>query len=305
MKKFGEKRDQSENSKEKSSRPLEQKRWGKKTEGAKEESPQTKRKYQSEKVDRSGGKEGSWEQVSGWYKKNVGEKGHYYHKRIVIPGVLRMLNLKGGDSLLDLACGQGVLARAIPNQIDYEGVDISPSLIQEAKIQTPGRSFRVGDATKTLGFLGKKRFTHAAIVLALQNISDPVKAFENLAERLVPGGKAVLVLNHPCFRIPKESHWYILPEEDIQARRIDRYQSDMKIEIQSEPSKGDKSPISYSYHFSLEKLFAWAFETGFVVDGFEEWVSDKKSYGAAANRENRARKEIPMFLAVRIRRVNE
>lgn len=257
-----------------------------------------------ERINAPKGKEGSWEQVSGWYKKNVGEKGHYYHKRIVIPGVLRMLDLKPSDTLLDLACGQGILARSIPKEVDYEGVDISPSLIQEAKKQTPGRSFRVGDATKPLGFLGKKTFSHAAIILALQNINDPLKAFKNLSERLIPGGKAVLVLNHPCFRIPKESHWHIDLEQDLQARRIDRYKSEMKSEIQSEPSKGEKSPVSYSYHFPLEKLFAWAFQTGFVIDGFEEWVSDKKSYGAAAQRENRSRKEIPMFLAIRVKKVD-
>ena len=75
----------------------------------------------------------SWQGVSKWYNKIVGEEGHYYHQHVVIPGVIRLLQIKNGDSLVDLACGNGVLRRNIKNNIEYLGVDISRNLIDEAK----------------------------------------------------------------------------------------------------------------------------------------------------------------------------
>jgi hypothetical protein len=43
-------------------------------------------------------------------------------------------------------------------------------------------------------------------------------------------------------------------------------------------------------------------EAGLCVDALEEWVSNKKSLpGKRAKAENRARKEIPLFLALRAR----
>jgi hypothetical protein len=38
------------------------------------------------------------ENSSGWYNKIVGEDGQYFHQKIVIPGVIRLLDLKIGES---------------------------------------------------------------------------------------------------------------------------------------------------------------------------------------------------------------
>src|SRR5579872_2382361 len=91
--------------------------------------------------------------MSGWdrseYGKCVGEKGHYYHQSVVLPESLRLLAMKEG-SLLDLGCGQGVLARHLPDKVEYWGVDLSKKLIEEAKKRTGAKKnhFLVGDAAK-------------------------------------------------------------------------------------------------------------------------------------------------------------
>ena len=75
----------------------------------------------------------SWQNVSGWYGKVVGEEGHYYHQQVILAQSLRLLDLQTDSSLLDLACGQGVLARRIPGEMYYTGVDSSKNLINQAK----------------------------------------------------------------------------------------------------------------------------------------------------------------------------
>lgn len=244
----------------------------------------------------------SWEPVEKWYRGSVGEEGHYYHQNIVIPGVLHLLAFDSPKSptLLDLACGPGVLARHIPKNIEYVGVDIAPSLIKAAKAQdhNPQHKYLVGDATKSLS-LGKKDFSHAAIILAIQNMEHPKLAFQNAAHHLQSGGYLVIVMNHPCFRIPRQSSWKIDEEQKTQFRRIDRYSSPMSIPIQAHPSQGEQSATTWSFHHSLSAYSQWLFETGFTIELIEEWHSDKVSTGKNAKMENRIRAEIPLFMAIR------
>lgn len=245
-------------------------------------------------------KSSSWEPVEKWYRGSVGEEGHYYHQHIILPGVIKLLNLKPGNSLLDLACGPGVLARAISKEIDYVGVDIAPSLVKTAKNmdKNPNHRYLVADATKVLP-LDKSDFTHAAIVLAIQNMELPKNAFVNAAKHLVKGGYLVIAMNHPCFRIPRQSSWKVDEVQKIQYRRIDRYSSPLSIPIQAHPSKGEESAETWSFHFPLASFSAGLFEAGLAIELIEEWHSDKVSTGGAAKMENRSRQEIPMFMAIR------
>ena len=250
----------------------------------------------------------SWEPVEKWYRGSVGEEGHYYHQHLILPGALRMLGLKEGDSLLDLACGPGVLARYLPPQVHYTGVDLSPSFIKAAKIydKDPHRLHRylVGDAVQPLP-LEKKDFSHCAIILAIQNIEFPEKAIKNAFLHLRPHGRLLLVMNHPCFRIPRQSSWKVDQEQKVQYRRIDRYSSPLSVPITAHPSKKEQGPASWSFHHPLADYSKALYENGFLIEWLEEWHSDKKSTGGAAKMENRSRGEIPLFLAIRAVKASE
>lgn len=242
-----------------------------------------------------------WQEVRGWYDKIVGDQGHYYHRQVVLPGVLKLLKLDKTKSpaLLDLACGQGILSRAIPDHVEYVGVDASESLVTAAERRSPSpkQQFAVGDVTESLP-VQRKDFTHATIILALQNIDDGASALKRAAEHLVDGGRLVFVLNHPCFRIPRQSAWGVDDKAKLQYRRMNRYLSPLEIPIQMQPGKGEKSVTTTSYHNSLATYMGWLKDAGFVVEDMEEWCSDKESTGGAAKMENRARREFPLFLAV-------
>jgi len=243
--------------------------------------------------------ETSWQPVEKWYKKSVGLKGQYYHEHVIIPGALHLLALEKNSSLLDLACGQGVLARHLDPQTYYQGFDLSPSLIQFAKknSRTPHHHFDVGDITKKLP-IQKFDFSHAALLLSIQNIEHPNFVFKNARDHLAPGGKLVVTLNHPCFRIPKNSSWEIDEENKIQYRRINRYLSSFKVPIQMNPSQEERSAMTWSFHHSLSYYSKSLYENGFVILKIEEWISDKKSEGKKAAMENQSRKEIPLFLTI-------
>jgi ubiquinone/menaquinone biosynthesis C-methylase UbiE len=241
----------------------------------------------------------SWQKVSKWYNQSVGDEGHYYHQHIIMPNLKRILNLKDNESLLDLACGQGVLERNMSKGIEYIGVDLASNLIREAidKKTNPKHKFLLADVSKDLP-INKTDFDAGAIVLALQNIKKPFGVIRNFAKHLKIDGKLVIVLNHPIFRIPRHSSWgEDITNNKIQYRRIDDYMTPLEIPIIANPGKRE-SENTWSYHYPLSAYSEMLFDNGFVIEKIEEWISDKKSTGSNAKVEDKARKEFPLFMAI-------
>ncbi len=226
----------------------------------------------------------SWEDAAKWYDKIAQEKGHYYHQAVIMPKLKKLIK----KSVLDLACGNGALAGNV--KCDYVGLDVSKSLIRAAQKKHEGAEFYTKDVTKDLDL--KRTFATATCILALQNIAEPEKVLQNAHKHLEDNGKLILVLNHPCFRIPRQSHWGIDNQKKLQYRRIERYMSEMEIPIQV-------GKVSLpSFHHPLSFYFDLLKKCGFLTVDVQEWCSDKKSTGGAAKMENRAREEFPLFLTI-------
>lgn len=239
----------------------------------------------------------SWDNSDRWYGELVGDKGHHYHQAVILPNLLKIIDLKPGQSLLDLGCGSGVLARSLPRGVEYVGIDSAKGLLAQAKKLTSHGHFVLGDATKPLP-IEKKDFDAACFILSLQNMEDGKGALAAAKKHLKPGARLFLVLNHPAFRIPRQTNWGVDEAAKLQYRKINAYMSPLKIPIQTHPGQGDSSPTTFSFHHPISTYSKWLHELGFSITLIEEWCSDKKSEGGRAKMEDRARKEIPLFMAI-------
>lgn len=240
----------------------------------------------------------SWEKSADWYDRILGERGSELYQAVVIPNALTMLAPQKGERILDLGCGQGVFSRAISETgAQVTGVDAAPTLIEKARTyrsRTPIRYFD-RDAAHLEG-IGE--FDAASAILCLQNMEHLEKVCTSVASVLKPGARMLWVLNHPAFRIPKQTSWEFAKDHSAQYRRVDAYSSTLSIPILMHPGKAN-SESTTSFHRSLESLSQAGFAAGMVMAGLSEWHSHKASQpGPRARAENHARKEFPLFLAM-------
>lgn len=219
-----------------------------------------------------------------------------YQRDLILPNLLRLLNIKKGEAILDLGCGPGFFAKEFA-QLGARvwGVDISKELIKFARANAPAVDFYDGSADD-LGFLEDNSVDKITVILAIQNIENVTGFFSECQRILKKGGKIFLVMNHPAFRIPKASSWGWDDKERIQYRRLDAYMSEDAEKIQMHPGEAP-TETTISFHRPLQVYFKVLAKQGFCVNKLEEWVSNKKSEaGPRAKAEDLARKEIPLFM---------
>jgi SAM-dependent methyltransferase len=239
----------------------------------------------------------SWGGVADWYAKLLSGEGTY-QSTLILPNTLRLLGLKPGMQLLDIACGPGYFAgHFMKTGARVTGVDISRELIRIAEAAHPNATFHVAPAD-SLPFLEAAEFDRITVILAIQNIEDVAGVFTECARVLKPEGKLLVVMNHPAFRIPRASSWGWDEASKTQYRRLDSYLSEARIKIEMHPGS-DPLNRTITFHRPLQFYVKALGKAGLTITRLEEWNSNRKSEaGPRAEAENRARKEIPLFLCL-------
>ncbi|MGN6369447.1 MAG: class I SAM-dependent methyltransferase [Phycisphaerae bacterium] len=279
-----------------------------------------------------------WADVADWYDKLVGDEGSEYHQHVVLPGVFRMLGLKPDNKLenqkskienpvvLDLACGQGVLCRKLAESgCHVTGIDAAAPLIEAAQRREAndhlGIRYHVADATKLvdenntlLAPVAPASQDAITLILAIQNMTPLSPVWQACRAMLKPGGVLITVMMHPCFRNPRQSDWLWEDRGSAggggvgeQVRTIKQYLTSSKVDIQTHPglaAHGKSETTTPHFHRPLQAYSNTLGNAGLLIDHIEEWISHKTSQpGPKKAALDRARKEIPMFLALRARRL--
>ena len=278
----------------------------------------------------------SWDNVAPWYDQLIEEERSDHFRHVIMPGSLRLLRPEVRTPpmrVLDIACGQGALCRRL-NEIGLEtlGVDASPRLIEAARGHAgAGSRFEVADARR-LGELpaelADRPFDAACCIMALMNMDPLELVVRGAAALLKPGGAFVGVILHPAFRAPGQTSWgweqgreeTRKPRDDArgrgprgahppaqaaarQYRRVDGYLSPGQMPITMNPghaARGAEPVTTWTFHRPIQTYVRVMADAGMLIEALEEWPSMRRSQpGPRASEEDRARREIPMFLGFR------
>lgn len=246
-------------------------------------------------------RDAGWEGVAEWYAEHLRDPRSLL-RTVVYPGAMRLLAPRRGGTYLDVACGEGTFAREVVQRVPgatVVGVDASPALVRRAGERAPrGVEFRVGDA-RTLDGIASASYDGATLLLAATNIDPIAPVFAAIARVVKRAAPLVLVLPHPCFRIPRQSGWGWDDARQLQYRRVDRYATPLAIPIAVQPGAAPGKKTTH-HHRPLAAYVAALAAAGFAITALEEWTSNRTSDpGRTKRAEDRARSEIPVFLALR------
>lgn len=244
----------------------------------------------------------SWDPVADWYAGWVGAEGSEHHRRVAVPALLDLLQPTAGEHVLDVGCGPGVPAPHVAAAgARYTGVDASRKLIAFARRHhgAHGR-FVVGDATRLREVAGvaEGAFDAAFFLLSIQDIDPLEDALAGAAWALRPGGRLVLLMTHPCFRVPRQSGWGWDAGRRLRYRRIDRYLTRLAVPMKG--YGGGRGGATRSYHRPLGAYVNQLAACGMLVDGVHEIPTfHTHPPGPHARADRNAMREIPLFLGLR------
>lgn len=182
--------------------------------------------------------------------------------------VERFLNPFVQQTICDLGCGEGYLARRLAPLCNYViGVDISERLLDIARTRTEANNVRyINDDAQQLGKFSNDTIEAVVSNFALMDIADLDATVAAVKRVLKPQGFFIFSLTHPCFQAPHSEIF----QDDV-AVRIGRKISKYAREgfWRSDNPHGIRGKVG-AYHRTLSTYINNLLSTGFTLRYIEE-----------------------------------
>ena len=233
-----------------------------------------------------------WERHAKWWQEEFTDGADPEYEEQIIPLVEQ--HLAGTRRVLDVGCGEGQVARRVVT-LGAEAVGVDPTRNQIAVARRRGGGPVYGEASAEALPFRDAAFDAVVMCLVIEHI-DPIEpTIAEMARVLEPGGRCLLLLNHPLLQTPG-SGWiddHILEE---QYWRVGPYlRDDSTIE---EVSPGVNLPFM---HRPLSRYIHVMGQVGLLLEDMAEpppppgFLDEAWEYGEAST--------IPRLMLLRARRV--
>jgi 2-polyprenyl-3-methyl-5-hydroxy-6-metoxy-1,4-benzoquinol methylase len=222
-----------------------------------------------------------WNQNAGFWDERMGE-GNDFVEVLVWPATTRLLDLKAGERILDIACGNGLSSRRLAAMgAQVTAFDFAAEMIVFARKRTRKQGeytdqidYRVLDATDEAALLalGAGQFDGAICNMALFDMAEVKPLLHALTSLLRTGGRFVFSVLHPCFNSARMAHTTEVGYENgdrtvTYSVKVFGYLTATVEQAQAIFGQPKKQLV---FHRPLKDLLGACFEAGFVLDGLEE-----------------------------------
>ena len=249
-----------------------------------------------------------WDAKARFWDERMGE-GNAWHLTAVGPAAEELLAITPGERVLDVGCGNGVLARRLAGlgaevtATDFSQVFLDAARERSASLPYADRiTWRLLDATDgaALRDLVAEPFDAIVTTMALRDMPEIGPLAAATPTLLRPGGRFVAVIPHPCFNTvdavrvteTREVNGEMLTEVGI---RISRYLTPLTSLGVGMP--GEPRPHHYFERTVSAYLAPWL-AAGMVLDGLQE----RPVRGASRPGSLAPESDLPVILAFRFRR---
>jgi len=141
-----------------------------------------------------------WENHAAWWQSGFTEGADVEYREQIMPLALELLH--GCRRILDVGTGEGQMARQLlaGGAERVLGVDLAFGQVAEAAARGEGTLCVLADAQALPVRSGA--FDGALACLVLDHVPDLSRAVGDLAAALEPGGRLVILTNHPLLQTP-------------------------------------------------------------------------------------------------------
>jgi 2-polyprenyl-3-methyl-5-hydroxy-6-metoxy-1,4-benzoquinol methylase len=217
-----------------------------------------------------------WNQNASWWSSAAIDR-QPINTLLMRPTLKQLLDTRDGDCVLDLACGNGWLARDLAaSGIKVVACDASEMFLRDAKsYPTVGEiNYIHVDLTSEehLSRIPTCHFDAVVCCMALMDIPDIRPMLTTIGRALKPSGRFVFSIPHPCFHSPSST--IVAERRDLNGQavvnRSIKINSYLNTAVDFCSVLKDQPKPHYYFHRPLGALLTLCFECGLVLNGFLE-----------------------------------
>jgi 2-polyprenyl-3-methyl-5-hydroxy-6-metoxy-1,4-benzoquinol methylase len=220
----------------------------------------------------------AWDTIAPFWDERMGE-GNQFQRLLVGPASEQLLELRPGELVLEIACGNGVMARRMAALgARVVATDFSERFLERARARASEHGdrieYRLVDATDEaqLLALGEGRFDAVVCNMAMMDMAAIEPMLRAVPRLLTPVGRFVFSTMHPCFNTGDIT--LMVEETDVEGEVITTFSVKVAHYSVLSVKKGLGmlgQPVPHLlFHRPLGQLLGACFVAGMVLDGREE-----------------------------------